>query len=139
MLSGDVLVVRNCDLGITVQAAMTFDPAAAIEFRFDGAPWGSTVTPAAGVVPDLGGALRLEFADGVDPAALVGRSFDLFNWAGPLDAANRFDSVLTAGETMWDMGSLYTTGEVRLLAVPEPATLALIALGGLALLRRRAA
>jgi uncharacterized protein YjbI with pentapeptide repeats len=139
LLFDDTLVVRNCDLGIAVQTAMTLDPAALIEFRFDSAAWGSTVTPATGIVPDLGGTLRLEFADGVDPAALVGRTFDLFNWAGPLDAANRFDDVRSDAWAAWDVSNLYTTGEVTLLAVPEPATFALIALGGLALVRRRAA
>ena len=135
LLASDTLVVRNCDLGITVQAAMTFDPSAVIEFRLENGVWGSTVTPAPAVVPDLGGTLQLRFADGVDPALLVGKTFDLFDWSGPLEADNRFDGVRSEPGVLWGLRALYTTGEVTL--VPEPATLSLLALGGLALLRRR--
>jgi uncharacterized protein YjbI with pentapeptide repeats len=137
LLAGDTLIVRNCDLGITVQTAMTFDPAAVIEFRLDNGVWGSTLTPATGVVPDLGGTLQLSFAEGVDPALLVGKTFDLFNWADPLDAGNRFDDVRSEPWASWDLGALYTTGEVTLLAVPEPATLSLLALGMLCIASAR--
>jgi uncharacterized protein YjbI with pentapeptide repeats len=137
LLAGDTLVVRNCDLGITVQTAMTLDPAAVIEFRLGKGVWGSTLTPAAGVVPDLGGTLQLSFAEGVDPALLVGRTFDVFNWIGSLDAGNRFDDVRSEPWASWDLGALYTTGEVTLLAVPEPATLLLLAVGGVGMLVRR--
>lgn len=44
------------------------------------------------------------------------------------------------GRSSWDLGALYTTGEVTLLAVPEPATLTLLAAGlGVLVARRRKA
>jgi uncharacterized protein YjbI with pentapeptide repeats len=133
LLAGDTLIIRNCDLAVTVQSAMTLAQGSEMEFLLDNV-WGSAVTAATGVVPDLGGILYLGFADGIDPGTLVGQTFDIFNWSGPLDAGNRFDDVRSEWP-LWDLGALYTTGEVTLL--PEPATLSLLALGGLALLRRR--
>ena len=136
LLAGDTLVIRNCDMAVTVQSAMTLDGASVLKFLLEGG-WGSTVAAPAGAVPDLGGTLYLGFAEGPDPATLVGQTFDIFNWNGPLDAGNRFDDVRSEPWASWDLGALYTTGEVTLLAVPEPATLLLLALGGVGMLVRR--
>jgi uncharacterized protein YjbI with pentapeptide repeats len=136
LLAGDTLIVRNCDLAVAVQSAMTLAQGSEMEFLLDNV-WGSTVTAAAGVVPDLGGTLYLGFADGLDPWTLVGQTFDIFNWTEPLGAGNRFDDVRSESWASWDLGALYTTGDVTLVAVPEPATLSLLALGGLAVLGRR--
>jgi len=136
LLAGDTLIVRNCDLAVTVQSAMTLAQGSEMEFLLDNV-WGSTITAAPGVVPDLGGTLYLGFAEGLDPASLVGQTFDVFNWNGPLDAGNRFDDVRSEPWASWDLGALYATGEVALLAVPEPATLSLLALGMLCIASAR--
>ncbi len=62
----------------------------------------------------LGGTLRL----GVNknsPSYDGPRTIDLFDWPNPLDQANTFDSVDVPVGTYWDLGQLYTTGEVTLL------------------------
>jgi hypothetical protein len=63
----------------------------------------------------------------VDLAGQVGRTIDLFDWTGA-DPAGAFD---VSTPYVWDLSRLYTTGEVTLAAVPEPAG---VVLGGLALL-----
>ncbi|MBE3096769.1 MAG: pentapeptide repeat-containing protein [Planctomycetes bacterium] len=136
LLAGDTLVIRNCDLAVTVQGTMTLDGASVLKFLLEGG-WGSTVAAPAGAVPDLGGTLYLGFAEGLDPATLVGQTLDIFNWNDPLDAGNRFDDVRCEPWASWDLGALYTTGEVTLLAVPEPATLSLLALGMLCIASAR--
>ncbi|MBM4017213.1 MAG: PEP-CTERM sorting domain-containing protein [Planctomycetes bacterium] len=82
----------------------------------------------------LGGTLEVALADGFAPRA--GDSFDLLDWgglAGAFDAVNLPD----LGDGLaWDLSGLYASGTVGV--VPEPATLALAALGAAgALLRRR--
>ncbi|MCX5670264.1 MAG: PEP-CTERM sorting domain-containing protein [Planctomycetota bacterium] len=81
----------------------------------------------------LGGTLDVRLLDGYMP--LYGDTFDLLNWGG---VAGEFDAVslpALAGGLAWDASALYADGS--LAVVPEPATLALVALGGLALLGRR--
>ena len=136
LTAGEVLVIRNVDLGITVTEAMTLAEDATLRFVLDGDAWGSTVFLAEGVVPELGGVLELIFAEGVDIAALTGTTFKLFEWNDLLADGQTFDAIVTQPGLVWDTRSLYTTGEIRL--IPEPCTAALVLLGGLAAVRRRA-
>ncbi len=81
----------------------------------------------------LAGAMDVLLIGGFDPG--LGDSFDLLDW-GSLSGV--FDEVnlpgLSAGLD-WNISSLYTTGAISV--VPEPACLAMLILGGLALIRGR--
>jgi len=81
--------------------------------------------------------LRLGFAPGVDPLAFVGTSFDLFNWNGLLTPGVYFSQVLSRPGYQWDLTNLYTTGEVTFTGVPEPATVGLMLLAGVIVVRPR--
>ena len=79
----------------------------------------------------LGGALVL--GSGGSFIAQAGQHFDLFDagrLTGQFSAINTDGLQLAAG-TRLDVSQLYTTGEVAVVAVPEPGTWALL-LGGLA-------
>jgi hypothetical protein len=71
----------------------------------------------------------------VDAGAASGGVFDLLDFA---HAAGRFANVQVHGVATErvDLSQLYSTGEVRIAPVPEPAS-ALLALGGLTLLLAR--
>jgi hypothetical protein len=71
----------------------------------------------------LGGALELMFADDVDLASQIGRTLRIFNWSD-VSPSGRFD---IRSPYVWDVTNLYTNGEVKLIAVPEPsATIMLV-------------
>ncbi len=108
-----------------------------LELRMDELDWECMISFEYGMPVTLGGTLRLSLADGAAGENLVGRTFDLFNWNAPLAADSRFDAVASLPGFIWDTSALYTTGEVALTAIPEPATLGLLALGALALIRRK--
>jgi hypothetical protein len=95
------------------------------------ADWTSPVGFDEALTPSLGGTLDLEFADGVDPSTLVGDTFQLFHWSGPLPAGDQFSAINTAPGLSWDLSNLYTTGAVTLNAVPEPSTLVMVATAAL--------
>jgi len=61
----------------------------------------------------------------------VGTTFDLFNWNGMLAGGDCFDQVVSRAGYQWDLSQLYTTGEVTLMSIPEPATMVLLLLGGM--------
>ena len=78
----------------------------------------------------LGGVLDVSLLAG---ALEPGDTFDILDW-GSLSGS--FDTINLPEHAMaWDVSRLYETGEIHL--TPEPATLALVALGGGLLVRRR--
>ncbi len=73
----------------------------------------------------LGGTLKLASSTGF--VAQAGQTYDLLSWGSEV---GRFDSIDTSGlllapGTQLDISQLYTTGEITVAAVPEPATLAM--------------
>lgn len=86
--------------------------------------WNSTISFAPGIPVSLGGTLELAFSDDVDVSRQIGRTFRLFDWSsvqsgGAFTVTSRYD---------WDLTNLYSTGEVTLVAIPEPGPITLIAL-----------
>ena len=115
-----------------------------IEMELGGTTPGSCATCADKIIFNnsvtlQGGALNVLWWSGFSGHA--GDVFDLFDWNGTLTGS--FGAVwlptLTQG-LLWDTSSLYTTGELRISAVPEPETWALAGAGLIvagALARRR--
>ena len=118
------------------------DSGTSLVFQFDGAAWGSTISFDSGISVTLGGNLELGIASGVDPASLLGDTFDLFDWTG-VSPSGQFAQVINDLPTRysWDTSQLYSQGEVTL--VPEPSTIILLAIASSILIgfgwRRRAA
>jgi hypothetical protein len=116
-------------IAITVQTGMDMGTDGVMKMIFEDDPWDSLISFSPGIAVTLGGTLDLTFADGVDLSSQVGRTFKLFDWTGasPTGAFN-IDSPYT-----WDLSNLYSTGsnmgEVTLLAMPEPSTIWLLAMG----------
>jgi uncharacterized protein YjbI with pentapeptide repeats len=138
--AGQMLSVRDYDgnssgtIPITVDQNFAMGPGGTLRILMEADAWDSTISFAAGTPVTLDGTLELLFADGTDLISQVGRTFELFNWAGVAPTgAFHVESPYT-----WNLCHLYTTGEVTLAAVPEPSGLVLAAAGvlALAILRR---
>jgi uncharacterized protein YjbI with pentapeptide repeats len=142
----ELLVVRDYDgdfrlylekppIPITVDEHLTMASGGTLRTVFEADEWNSTISFAAGIPVTLGGTLELTFADNVNPASQIGRTFDLFDWTG----VNPIGTFTVASPYHWDLSSLYTTGEVRLLGVPEPHAIAflLVAIGARVIRRAR--
>jgi uncharacterized protein YjbI with pentapeptide repeats len=136
--TGEVLVIRNNPISVFVAASAAIDSSSTLEFLLEPS-WTSPIGFEAGLTPSLSGTLGLEFADGVDPSMLVGDTFQLFNWSGPLPLGDQFSAIATTPGLSWDLSNLYTAGAVTLTAVPEPPTLmmATVGLGAAGLFARR--
>jgi hypothetical protein len=87
--------------------------------------WDSVISFEPGILAQLGGALELTFADDVPIASQVGRTLQIFNWTG-ISPTGHFE---IRSPYVWDVSNLYTTGEVRLVAVPEPAAVLIVLIG----------
>jgi pentapeptide repeat protein len=134
------LDIRNNPLPITVdstpQSPAILGPTSYLVFHIDADPWGSTVTFQSAF--SIQGFLELDLTPETDPASLLGRPIDLFNW-GPvgLTPGDQFSEVYfdaPAGYS-WDISQLYTTGFVELL--PEPSCAAPFGIAAALMLRRR--
>lgn len=86
---------------------------------------------------EVGGTLDvLLYDDGSGPfAPQLENTFDILDWGSLTGQFGQLNLPTLAAGLDWDTSALYTTGDLRV--VPEPATLSLLALGGLAALRRR--
>jgi uncharacterized protein YjbI with pentapeptide repeats len=123
-----VFVIRDHDGGggtiwgrlppipVKVRSTATFSSASRTQLVFEADAWNSLISFEPGIPVQLGGALELTFSGDVDAADQVGRTLRLFDWAG-VSPSGSFQ-VTTPYD--WDLSRLYTTGEVTLLAVPEP-------------------
>jgi uncharacterized protein YjbI with pentapeptide repeats len=131
---GGLLVVRDYDgdtrfepgrppIPITVDQHLAMGPGGTLRMVFEADAWDSTISFEPSIPVTLGGTLELTFADDVNLAGQVGRTFDLFDWTG-VEPTGEFviDSAYN-----WNLANLYTTGEVILTAIPEPASVAIVA------------
>ncbi len=141
---GQTLVVRNYDgnpavdgppIPIHVEQHFVMDAGGTLQVILEADAWDSTISFDSGIPVALGGMLGLDFAQGVDVGSQIGRTFDLFDWMGVMPSG-AFD---VASPYIWDLSQLYTSGDVTLLAIPEPTAVVVWLLGtlGFALLDRR--
>ncbi len=134
--SGQSLPVRDFDgnLAITVDNKMILFSGSDIEFIFEDDTWGSKITLSENLPVILDGSITLAFAPGTDIKSLVGTTFDIFDWNGQLSINDAFNEIIS--DYIWNTDNLYSTGEVTLVAVPEPAAV-LFLLAGLGLVKKR--
>ena len=126
--------VPSSTIPITVDQHLAMGPGGTLRMVFEADAWDSTISFAPGIPVTLGGTLELTFADDVNLASQVGRTFDLFDWTG----VNPTGAFAVSTPYAWDLSNLYTTGEVTLTAVPEPRALLLcsVALAALVAMSR---
>jgi hypothetical protein len=136
--AGGLLVVREYHgptwnpaliIPITIDQHLAMGSGGTLRMVFEADAWDSTISFAPGIPVTLDGTLELTFAADVNPATQLGRTFDLFDWTGVTPTG----AFAISSPYAWDLSNLYTSGEVVLLAIPEPATHALVALGLLVL------
>jgi uncharacterized protein YjbI with pentapeptide repeats len=111
------LIVRNYSGGIPihVEQGMTINSGTSLAIQLDGNPWGSTISFDPGIPITLAGNLALGVAAGVNSSALIGKTFQLFNWAGvtPSGQLGVIDDL--GSSCLVDASQLYTTGNVKIL------------------------
>ncbi len=125
--NGNPLHAQPTPIPITVDQHLAMGPGGTLRMVFEADDWDSTISFAPGIPVTLGGTLELTFADDVNLAIQVGRTFDLFDWTG----VHPTGAFAIASPYAWDLSNLYTTGEVTLTAVPEPRSFALVVAGAL--------
>ncbi|MGD9634150.1 MAG: pentapeptide repeat-containing protein [Pirellulales bacterium] len=127
LATGHLLTVRDYDgdlryasarppVPIVVNEEFTCDPASTLRMEFEADDWDSTISFAPEIPVALGGTLQLTFANGVNPAEHIGRTFHLFDWTG----VNPVGAFSVDSDYRWDFSHFYDAGEVTLIAVPEP-------------------
>jgi uncharacterized protein YjbI with pentapeptide repeats len=109
---------------VGIHNAMVVD-GGVLELRFESDLWNSLISFEPGIPIQLGGTLELTFADDVDVVTQVGRTLRIFDWTG----VSPTGTFTVSSPYSWDLSKLYTTGEITLLAVPEPSTLAVFVAG----------
>jgi hypothetical protein len=118
---------------ITVDQKLVMGSIGTLRMVFEADAWDSTISFAPGIPVTLGGTLELTFASDVNLASQVGRTFDLFDWTG-VAPTGAFD---VSSPYHWNLSNLYSTGEITLIAVPEPATVPLLLASGIAVIISR--
>jgi MYXO-CTERM domain-containing protein len=118
------LVVRDYDYfgnaipsPVIVDQHLTIAPGGTLQMVFEADAWDSTISFSPGIPVTLGGTLELTFAADVNLANQIGRTLKIFDWTGVQPTAFAIASPYT-----WNLSNLYTTGEVTLTAIPEPAS-----------------
>jgi uncharacterized protein YjbI with pentapeptide repeats len=109
-------------IAITVHEHFVMSDSGTLRFIIEPDPWNSLISFEPGIPVQLGGTLDLTFAADMDVRTQIGRTIHLFNWTG----------VRPSGEFairrpyLWDVSRLYTTGEVTLIAIPEPPAIVIM-------------
>lgn len=126
LTAGTSLFVRDYDgnpsafpptgpLPIIVDQHAAISTGGVVRMVFETDAWDSTISFASGIPVALGGTLELTFADDVNVASQIGRTFDLFNWTGVAPSG----AFAVSSPYTWNLANLYTTGEVTLTATPN--------------------
>ena len=113
-----LLVVRNDSSGspvaVRVTQGMTIGSGGTLQVLLGGNPWNSTISFDPSIPVTLGGRLLLGADVGVNPVALVGRSYQVFDWTGVAPSgAFQIASGLPANFA-WNTSGLYSAGMVSL-------------------------
>jgi uncharacterized protein YjbI with pentapeptide repeats len=136
---GDITLVRDDDgvaeparwstprppIPVTIHDHLNMADGSVLQLLFDADQWDSLISFEPGIPVQLGGALELTFSDNVHLATQVGRTLRIFNWTG-VTPSGQFE---IRSPYLWDVTNLYTTGEVTLIAVPEPSAGSLLLAG----------
>jgi uncharacterized protein YjbI with pentapeptide repeats len=119
---------------ITINQHLTIGPGGTLRMAFETDAWDSMISFAPGIPVTLGGTLELTFADDVNLASHLGRTFDLFDWTGVTPTG----AFTISSPYRWNLSNLYTTGQVTLTAIPEASLFAVVvvAIVGLVMQRR---
>jgi hypothetical protein len=122
-------------IAVTIHDRLTIAQGSILQLRFDADSWDSLISFESGIPDQLGGTLELTFHGDVDVATQIGRKLRIFDWTGVTPSGQ----FTIRSPYLWDTTNLYTNGEVRLIAVPEPAALSLmgVACMGLVATRRK--
>jgi uncharacterized protein YjbI with pentapeptide repeats len=122
---------------VVIDSHMKMEGGSTLRLLLQENAWDSVVSFQPGISVTLGGTLDLEFTSDTDVGAQVGRKIHLFDWSGVSPSG----TFTIGGPYTWDASQLYTTGDVTLSAVPEPATaftaaFGLAVVGGIAMSRK---
>jgi hypothetical protein len=110
--------LSHTEAQVTVGQHLTMAPGGALRMVFEADAWDSTISFAPSIPVTLGGTLELTFADDVNLATQIGRTFDLFDWTGVTPTG----AFAVSSPYRWDLANLYATGEITLAAIPEPCS-----------------
>ena len=88
-----------------------------------------------GLLTIIGGDLDVLLIDGFEPT--LGDVFNILDWNGRTGVFGNENLPDLGTELRWDASDLYSTGEIRVEAVPEPALLGVIGLALLVVRRKR--
>ncbi len=113
-----LLVIRNdpaaSPVAIQVAQGMTVGTGGTLQVLLDDNPWNSTVSFASSIPVALGGQLLLGADCGVNPVALVGKSYQVFNWTGVAPGGQFQIASGLPGNFAWNTSGLYSAGTVSL-------------------------
>jgi len=127
LAAGDRLLVRDDDgmsdppptiwltprqpIAVTIRDHLNMGEGGVLELLFDADPWDSLISFQSIIPVQFGGTLEFTFADDVEVATHIGRTFHIFDWTG----AEPTGAFAVASQYPWDVSQLYTTGGVWLL------------------------